>query len=186
MEESQYYILYNDGTKSMPHSLDELSCIENITKETLIIKDNAAPKPAAAFIDFTDNRQTRLPEELNTLNFGACLLAPLWGYNNLPKYKVYWGIYIIIILLSFLIVEYFGWLGWKLFIHIAILCIPASVISFICLIKGNEMAWKNRKFKNIEQFKKIQKKWNIWGYCLFGLYIWIIYMKDYISCFVNY
>ena len=167
MEESKYYILYNDGTKSIPHSLDELSCIKDITKETLIIKNNDAPKPAAAFINFTDNRKYRLPDELNTFNIGACVLAPFWAYNNLPKYKIYWGIYIIIILLPSLAIH---WLVWLSIIHMLISFIPSIMISILCLIKGNEIAWRNRRFKDIEQFKDIQKKWNIWGYCLLGLY----------------
>ena len=183
MEESQYYILYNDGTKSMPHSLYELSRIENITKETLIIKNNGVPKPAAAFIDFTDNRQTRLPYELNTLNIGAFILAPIWGYNNLPKYKIYWGIYIVIILLSYLFSSYlylsdgkntelFG-MSTLLTNLMIILHFPIKVISILYLIDGNEMAWKNRKFKNIEQFRDIQKKWFIWG-CIIYLLFFIL------------
>ena len=27
-------------------------------------------------------------------------------------------------------------------------------------LKGNELAWKNRKWHSIEEFKEVQKKWN--------------------------
>ena len=171
MTESKYYILYNDNTTSKPYSLYELSCTEEITEHTLIIKDNEEPKPAGAFIDFTDNRQTPLPEELNTFNIGAYAFSGFWAYNHFPKYKIYWGIGILVFLLLVILnknpstnlknllpinMEY-------LFLPlIKTIGIAGQLMAALYLVKGNEMAWRNRKFKNIEEFKAVQKAWFTW------------------------
>ena len=189
-----YYILNDDNSKSEAYTLDELAMLktnEVITKDTLVIKDNEAPKPAGAFFIFDNDdkintsgtgKSARLPKELNTYNVGAGILSIFWGYHNIPKHKVYWNIFIVIFYLNPLLCLYSlleGCTGkppnplqdiaqistyiWLITIIIWI------IITIIFLIKGNELAWKNRKFKDIEQFKDVQKKWNIWGYTIFIL-----------------
>ena len=64
-------------------------------------------------------------------------------------------------------------LNWGAFFLPLFWCINHNVIwgiffqgaffSFMFLLKGNEMAWQNRRFESIEQFKTIQKKWFLWG-----------------------
>lgn len=77
------------------------------------------------------------PEELNKWNWGAFFLNWIWAIGNKT------------------------WIG--------LLAIsPISVIMYIILgIKGNEWAWQNRKFESVEQFKKVQKAWSIWGLIIF-------------------
>ena len=54
-----------------------------------------------------------------------------------------------------------------------ILSIILSPMGIIFLIKGNNLAWKNRRFESIDQFKNIQKKWLIWG-CIIYLLLSVI------------
>jgi hypothetical protein len=74
------------------------------------------------------------PPELRTWNTGAFCLPLFWGISH--------GI----------------WLALLTLIS------PLSLILAIVLgVKGNEMAWKSRKFESIEHFKLVQSIWAKWG-----------------------
>jgi len=66
-------------------------------------------------------------------------------------------------------------MGWLLTIpHRAwiglILCLILGCIGNIYLLfQGNELAWKNRQFSSIEEFKTVQKAWLKWGLILLVL-----------------
>ena len=194
-----YYILNDDGSRSVAYTLDELAMLktnEVITKDTLVIKDNKEPKPAGAFLNFDNDdtintsgtgKSARLPKELNTYNVGAGILSVFWGYNHFPKYKVYWGIFIIIFYLNPLLSMYIAMLDLSMYEYMntdfalyfsttinLLMIIIWPIMTIIFLIKGNEIAWRNRKFKDIKQFKDIQRKWNIWGYTIFILFFMFI------------
>ncbi len=75
-----------------------------------------------------------VPDEIKRWSWGAFFLNWIWGLGN----KVY----------------------------LALLClIPyAGVIMTIVLgVKGNEWAWRNKKWDSVEHFKKVQKIWAYWG-----------------------
>ena len=78
-----------------------------------------------------------IPNEIKGWNWGAFLLSPLWTFNN----QVWIGL-----------------LAW------------VPVIGFwmaIALgVKGNEWAWKSRRWQSIEQFKVHQRRWAIVGIVL--------------------
>ena len=38
---------------------------------------------------------------------------------------------------------------------------------FVCGFKGNEWAWQNRRWDNVQQFKDVQRIWTYWGVGLF-------------------
>ena len=78
------------------------------------------------------DEKTLVPLEILHWNWGAFTLTWIWGLGN----KVY------ISLLSF--------------VPVIGLFIP-----FLLGWKGNEWAWKNKKWENVEHFKKVQKKWFI-------------------------
>ena len=46
--------------------------------------------------------------------------------------------------------------------------------NLVLLIRGNEWAWRNRKFKDVDEFNAVQRKWSIWGWILFLLFIVVI------------
>lgn len=85
------------------------------------------------------------PAELSGWNWGAFLMSWIWAIGNSV------------------------WIGLLALIG------PISLIVAIILgLKGNEWAWQHRKFENVEQFKKVQKTWAIWGLVLFIISLIII------------
>jgi hypothetical protein len=80
---------------------------------------------------------SRLPESLRGLNWGAFLLNLAWGIAM----KTPWA--------------------W--------LCLVPLVGTFwplVMLFRGNEWAWKSRKWESEEHFRKVQNKWTTWGVIL--------------------
>ncbi len=68
-----------------------------------------------------------------------------------------------------------GWL-WGLFndTYIALLTlIPFAgfIMAIILGVKGNEWAWRNKHWENIEHFKRAQNKWAIGGWFIYGILI---------------
>lgn len=54
--------------------------------------------------------------------------------------------------------------------YIALLCFVPFVnliMIFVLGAKGNEWAWQNRQWESVEQFKKVQKAWAVWGFIIF-------------------
>lgn len=92
----------------------------------------------------SDGPNGPFPAELNHWNWGAFLLSWIWAIGN----QVWIGL---LVLLSFIPV-----IGG----------IIALVMVIMLGIKGNEWAWKAKKWDSIEHFKKVQKKWAMWGVIL--------------------
>jgi len=88
-----------------------------------------------------------IPEEIRGWNWGAFLLTWIWGLGN------------------------------SVFISLLALIPYVSIVVAIVLgVKGNEWAWRNRKWDSIEHFKRTQSTWAKWGVglILFGLLFGII------------
>lgn len=81
-----------------------------------------------------------LPAEIRGWNWGAFWLNWIWGIGNQT--------------------------------YIALLCF-VPFVNFIMMVvlglKGNEWAWQNRQWQSVEQFKKTQKVWAMWGWGLFAV-----------------
>jgi len=107
----------------------------------------AAPAPAAP-TGVAPAVTTDVPAEIKGWNWGAFFLTWIWGIFN----KVW------IALLALVI-------GFIPVINI----IGVLVMMIVLGLKGNEWAWKNRQFESVEQFKKVQKAWAMWGVILFVL-----------------
>jgi hypothetical protein len=83
-----------------------------------------------------------VPEEIKRWSWGAFGLTWIWGICNS--------------------------------VWIALLCfIPlfGLVWAFILAVKGNEWAWRNKKWDSIEHFKNTQRSWDIAGIVLFAISI---------------
>jgi len=76
-----------------------------------------------------------IPDEIREWNWGAFLLAPLWGIRN----RVYVGL-------------------------LAIIPLAGIVIAAILGIKGNEWAWRKRTWESPSAFRRLQRKWSYWGW----------------------
>lgn len=86
-----------------------------------------------------------VPEEIKGWNWGAFFLTWIWGLGN--------HVWISLVVL----------LGFIPFIGPII----ALVMAIMLGLKGSEWAWQNRKFASVDEFKKIQKVWAIWGLVIF-------------------
>jgi hypothetical protein len=75
---------------------------------------------------------SQLPPELRRWNFGALGFNWIWGLFN--------GTYIALLTL-----------------------IPpiSFIMPFVLLVKGNEWAWKNKRWKSVEHFQKVQRAWGL-------------------------
>ena len=81
-----------------------------------------------------------VPEEVKGWSWGAFVLTWIWGIFNS--------------------------------VWIALLCfIPffSLVWAIVLGVKGNEWAWRNKKWDSIEHFKSTQRPWNIAGIVLFAI-----------------
>jgi len=64
------------------------------------------------------------------------------------------------------------WLDWKWGIGnsvwVSFVALVLPLIWHIYLgVKGNELAWQNRKFESVQQFKDTQAVWSKWGWIIF-------------------
>ncbi len=82
-------------------------------------------------------RLSTIPEEVRGWNWGAFFLSWIWGVGN----NVW------IALLAFIPFVNF-------------------IMGIVLGIKGNEWAWRNKKWDSIEHFKKTQRTWGIVGIVL--------------------
>jgi len=83
-----------------------------------------------------------VPEEVKGWSWGAFVLTWIWGIFN--------SVWISLLCL----IPFFN-LVWAIVLG----------------IKGNEWAWRNKKWDSIEHFKSTQRSWNIAGIVLFAISI---------------
>ena len=94
-----------------------------------------------------------LPAEYRKFNWGAFLLSWIWGIGNKT--------YIAFLIFAFSLVNIIPFVGW---------IAPFGFCIWLG-IKGNELAWKNREWKSLEDFDEIQRKWAMWGGIIAGVSI---------------
>jgi hypothetical protein len=83
--------------------------------------------------------QKTIPPEIDRWNWGAFLLNWIWGIGN------------------------------NTFIALlALIPFVGFVMLFVLGAKGSRWAWQNRRWQSVEQFKRVQRLWAIWG-----VVIWI-------------
>ena len=75
-----------------------------------------------------------LPKGIKGWSWGAFLLNWIWAAGNRT------------------------WIGL-----LAFLPLIGIVIVFVLGFKGREWAWRNKKWKSVEHFQSVQRKWSIWG-----------------------
>jgi len=144
--------------------------------DKLFIKENAGQSAretaAPAAIDSQTKPETKPPSKMystqpsdNTSGQGSTAVVPdeikgwSWGAFFLSWI---WGI---------------GNRVWIAFIVFVLGIIWAIVLG----IKGNEWAWKNKKWDSVEHFKKTQRTWKRWGIALFIIAIIISIISIIIS-----
>ena len=78
-----------------------------------------------------------IPEEIRGWNWGAFLLNWIWGLGN--------SVWIALL---------------------ALIPYVVVVVAIVLGVKGNEWAWRRRKWDSIEHFKRTQRTWAKWGIIL--------------------
>lgn len=78
------------------------------------------------------------PPQVSGLNWGAFLLTWIWGVGNSV------------------------WISLLCFVPVV-----SYVMPFVLLFKGNEWAWRNKRWDSVEQFLDVQRKWMIAGIALY-------------------
>ena len=117
-----------------------------MNEEKTVTEPMPAPAPTGVVTTSIDKKE--LPAELKGWNWGAFFLSWIWGIGN----RVW--ISLVVLVLGFIPVV--GGIG-------------ALIMAVVLGLKGNEWAWQNREFESVEQFKKVQKAWAIWGLVVFVL-----------------
>ncbi len=79
-----------------------------------------------------------MPPEIRSWNWGAFFLSWIWGIAN--------GTYIALLTL----IPYVGF-----------------VMVFVLGAKGNEWAWRNKRWQSVEHFRRVQRGWAIAGLVFF-------------------
>lgn len=146
--------IYGPYTKEMLQSFIEQ---RRITPVTRLIDINENIIRADELLDFGRNRYNYhanndsghgnlsfLPYDLHGLNWGAFVFPLFWGISHNV---------------------------WFAFLSL----IPAFriIVRLILLFKGNEWAWKSRKFASKEEFVQVQNIWRNWGLGYFALMIFV-------------
>ena len=105
-----------------------------------------------------------VPEEIaDKFNWGALLLSWIWGLGN--------NTYITLLMLATVFLFFIPFIN--------LISFPIQLGLGIWFgIKGNEWAWKNKKFTSFEAFNSYQKKWAIAGTILavLGILLAIIFI----------
>jgi len=87
-------------------------------------------------------KNSEVPSEIKRWNWGAFLFNWIWGIGN--------STYIALLM----------------FLPIANMVMP-----FVLGAKGNQWAWQNRTWRDVDHFKKTQKKWAISGLLFYLVFI---------------
>lgn len=95
-----------------------------------------------------ENNRNYTQNEISKWNWGAFLLSIPWGFGN----KSY--------LPLLTLIPFFGFF-WM----------------FVCGIKGNEWAWRNNQYRDIEEFHRIQETWNRAGLVMIIIYAAVIILS---------
>lgn len=94
------------------------------------------PTVPSAPISNTSGQKGRamLPDDIKGLNWGAFLLNWIWGIGNRTWFAL-----------------------------AALLPVVGWIVPFFLLIKGNEWAWRNKRWDSVEHFQRVPRRWAQWG-----------------------
>lgn len=113
--------------------------LPDLSKNTTENKDNKNSNYLNVIVDdFRNNfkpsqKVKEVPTEIQgRFNWGAFLLNWIWGIGN-KSYQTLW----------------------------CLIPFAGIIWAFVCGLKGNEWAWQNKKWTNVEEFNRVQRKWTI-------------------------
>ena len=88
-----------------------------------------------------------VPREIPGWSWGAFFLSWIWGIGN--------NVWIALLAL----IPYAGF-----------------IMAIVLGVKGNEWAWRSKRWDGIEHFKRTQRRWACWGIGLVGgsIFVWVL------------
>ncbi|MBP5093330.1 MAG: zinc ribbon domain-containing protein [Abditibacteriota bacterium] len=106
-----------------------------------------------------------VPEEIKGLNWSAFWFGWIWGLCH----NVYVSLLVVITgAIGFIAPKESGFGGFS--------GVVGLVMSIFLLTKGNELAWRGRRFESVEEFKAVQAAWKkwLWPYIAFLVLLCVI------------
>lgn len=94
-------------------------------------------------VNDSGNADATLPSSLRGINLAAVLISPVWGIAN--------GVWIGLAGLIFLLLPVSPWIRVMLYL----------AFGLYLGARGNELAWKAKRWRSVEHFKKVQQQWLI-------------------------
>lgn len=99
------------------------------------------------------HRDAELPSELRGFNWGAFLLGPAWGLGN----KVWIALPLFLIWFVPIPIQFPG----GLLIYYG--------LTFFLAARGNELAWRSKRWSSVDHFRRTQRTWMKWGLAVAAL-----------------
>ena len=125
-------------------------------KINVVSENSNQPIPPVSKTNNSGDKKSVVPKEIKGWNWAAFLIPPLWGlFSGVPLAILMLALYLPIFSDGMRVIAL---IGCSLFLG----------------LRGNELAWRGKKWKSIEHFKNVQKKWLSWAVALNILYIIII------------
>lgn len=95
--------------------------------------------------NYFENQNDYISDEINCWNWGAFFWNWIWLIPINPTFAII-----------------------MCFANMFTCGLSTIILAFYLGIKGNEMAWERKKYRNIEEFQEEQKKWTLTGWiCVF-------------------
>lgn len=159
----------NPGNQKAQQRLDAINAkTEQMTAATPVEENEPVAWTTQTALDGTIIQVPVPPVVKSQHSYSSAYEAPIpesvfqMGQELRPPDGLNWG--------GFLLPFWWGiWHGAWLWAVVAFFCFPISAI--VLLIKGNEIAFENRKYDSIEQFKSNQRIWVICG-LIINIILW--------------
>lgn len=121
----------------------------------------------------TSGTRGPVPDEVKGWNWGAFFLTWVWGIGN--RLWIVLGMWLLCFLAFagvVLLAEDWAYAIWGIDVYygkLAVIAVVWLLWRIIPAVKGNEWAWRYRKFDSIKQFTDTQRTWSRWGWIIFAL-----------------
>ena len=147
---NRYVYINTDGVDDRGHPLSSMKTYGTQVPDAPILPGAGRYGTGLPVEDMYQNTSgqgelTVLPPELRGWNWGAFLLTWIWGaFNNV-------------------------WIALLMLVPVANYVMP-----FVLGFKGNEWAWKNKRWEGVHHFRETQRKWAIGGLIYWAVLILLI------------
>ena len=107
-------------------------------------------------------KRGEVPRDIKRWNWAAFLMAPIWGiFSGVPIAVLMFAVYLPVFPSTLRIMTLMG-------------------ASLFLGFRGNELAWRGKKWRSVKHFKSVQQRWVVWsiGLNLAGLVLLIFLTRQ--------